>query len=73
VEYGEFTRRFREDQEIGRDARDGRVSIFRDNGEEVGVWREDRGTTCGRGDVLAADDAEMARDWFRTRVEGRDR
>ena len=64
MDYGSFSKRFREEQEIGRDNTDAELAIYRDNGNDVGVWREDRGTTIGKGEVLAPDARYMARYWF---------
>jgi len=61
---GEFFKRFSDSQEIGRDITDSRLSVFYDNGREVGCWREDRRTTIGKGEVLSEKDAELARYWF---------
>ena len=61
---GQFFKRFSDSQEIGRDITDSRLSVFYDNGREVGCWREDRRTTIGMGEVLGEKDAELARDWF---------
>jgi hypothetical protein len=64
MQYREFARRFRDHQEIGRDSTDTHLLVFYDNGREVGLWREDRRTTQGTGEVLGPDDAEMARYWY---------
>ncbi len=64
MDYGSFTKRFREDQEIGRDITDTEVAVYRDNGTEVGVWRKNRATTIGKGEVLVPDATHMARYWF---------
>ncbi len=61
---GEFFARFADRHEIGRDVTDTHLSVFYDNGAEVGLWREERATTIGAGSVLAPPDAEMARAWF---------
>jgi hypothetical protein len=68
MQYREFARRFRDHQEIGRDATDTHLLVFYDNGREVGLWREDRRTTQGSGEVLSPEDAEMARYWYRNVV-----
>ena len=60
----EFFKRFAHRQEIGRDVTDDHVSVFYDNGVEVGLWREERRTTVGAGSVLSPRDAEMARHWY---------
>ncbi len=60
-----FFKRFAERQEIGRDITDTQVSVFYDNGSEVGCWREDRRSTVGQGDILIGDDADMARHWYK--------
>jgi hypothetical protein len=73
MDYGEFTRRFREDREIGRDVTDTHLLVFRDNGSEVGLWRQDRATTQGTGEVLSPRDADMARHWCRRDTQGRGR
>ena len=65
MDFTEFVRQFNEQQEIGRDLTDDELSIFFDNGDEVGLWREDRRTTIGHGEVLGIQAAEMARFWFR--------
>ena len=64
----EFARRFRDHQEIGREITDTHLLIFYDNHEEVGLWREDRRTTQGTGEVLSQSDAQMARYWYRNAV-----
>jgi hypothetical protein len=61
----EFFERFAHEQEIGRDIAETHVSVFYDNGKEVGLWREDRRSTIGAGSVLGTEDAEMARHWYR--------
>lgn len=73
MDFTEFVQRFSEQQEIGRDLTDDQLSIFFDNGEEVGLWREDRRTTIGCGEVLGVEAAEMARFWFRKVKAERDR
>ena len=78
MDYGTFTKRFREEQEIGRDITDTELAVFRDNGAEVGVWRENRGTTEGKGGILSPDNARRWRaHWFwseavRTRTVSRE-
>lgn len=69
MDYGTFTRRFREEQEMGRDVTETELSVYRDNGSEVGVWREHRASTCGRGEVLSPEDAQLARYWFRDQAK----
>ena len=64
MDYLEFTRRFREDQEIGRDITDTHLNVLFDNSSAVGVWREDRRTTRGTGEVLDPDNSAMARYWY---------
>jgi hypothetical protein len=64
----EFARRFRDHQEIGREVTDTHLLVFYDNGEEVGLWRENRRTTQGVGDVLSPSDGEMARYWYRNGI-----
>ena len=56
---GEFFKRFADRQEIGRDITDTHLSVFYDNGGEVGLWREERATTIGTGSVLAPRDADI--------------
>jgi hypothetical protein len=73
MDFTEFVQRFSEQQEIGRDLTDDQLSIFFDNGREVGLWREDRRTTIGRGEVLGAEAAELARFWFAKQKAERDR
>jgi hypothetical protein len=65
----EFFKRFAGRHEIGRDITDAELSVFYDDGTEVGLWRHSRGTTIGTGSVLGPDDAEMARYWFRNIAE----
>lgn len=60
---GEFFKRFAEHQEIGRDLTDTHLSVFYDNGGEVGLWRMERSTTIGQGEVLGEEDAGNARHW----------
>ncbi len=64
MESVKFFKRFTDSQEIGRDITDTQLTVFYDNGKDVGQWRQDRSTTVGMGSILAADDAEMARYWF---------
>ena len=64
IDYGEFTRRFREDQEIGCGITHTRLNVFFDNSSEVGVWRKDRRTTQGIGEVLNQDNSAMAGYWY---------
>ncbi len=64
MQSGDFFKRFADDQEIGRDITDTHVSVFYDNGRDVGMWREERATTVGAGSVLGPDDADMARYWY---------
>jgi hypothetical protein len=64
----EFSRRFRDHQEIGREVTDTHLLVFYDNGKEVGLWRENRRTTQGSGEVLSPGDAEMSRYWYRYAV-----
>ena len=52
MQYPAFVARFPEHSEIGRDITDDRVAVYRDNGHEVGVWRVNRRTTLGTGEVL---------------------
>ena len=73
MDFTEFMRRFNEQQEIGRDLTDDQLSIFFDNDHEVGLWREDRRTTIGHGEVLGVQATEMARFWFRKQKAERDR
>ena len=68
MHYAEFARRFRDHQEIGREVTDTHLLVFYDDGREVGLWREDRRTTQGMGQVLGSQDAEMARYWYRNAV-----
>ena len=63
MQSGEFFERFVDRQEIGRDITETHLSVFYDNGRDVGMWREERATTVGAGSVLAPDDAAMARYW----------
>jgi hypothetical protein len=65
MHYPEFARRFRDHQEIGHDLTDTHLLVFYDNGKDVGLWREDRRTTEGAGEVLGPDVAGMARYWYR--------
>ncbi len=73
MNYTEFVRRFPEEKEIGRDITDDELVVYCDNENEVGTWRQDRRTTCGKGEVLSHADAEMARHWFRNRMAFRGR
>jgi hypothetical protein len=69
MHYPEFARRFCDHQEIGRDITDTHLLVFYDNGREVGLWRENRRSTEGTGEVLSPGDAEMARFWYRNGVQ----
>jgi len=60
----DFFKRFSDSQEIGREISDSHLSVFYDNGREVGCWREERRTTIGKGEALSEKDAELARYWF---------
>lgn len=64
MDYREFTRRFRDDQEIGRGMTDEELIVYCDNGFEVGAWRVNCRTTKGRGEILHPDLADIARCWF---------
>ena len=64
MDSAEFFRRFDDSQEIGRDITDTELSVFYDNGQEVGLWRENRATTVGNGSVLAPQESERARNWY---------
>jgi hypothetical protein len=59
----EFSRRFADDQEIGRDITAARLEIYYDNGHQVGRWVEHRPSTRGHGELIDADQADAARDW----------
>lgn len=52
---------------IGRDDRrdDEQIWYFHDNGNEVGIWKYNRRTTCGVGEIIWGEDAEMARAYYR--------
>jgi hypothetical protein len=69
MQSGDFFKRFTHDQEIGRDITDSHVSVFYDNGRDVGMWREERTTTVGAGSVLSPDDAAMARYWYASKIQ----
>ncbi len=73
MNFTEFAERFSEHQEIGRDLTDDQLSIFFDNGQDVGLWREDRRTTIGHGEVLGTQAAAMARHWFGKQKAERDK
>ena len=73
MDFAEFVQRFSQQQEIGRELTEDQLSIFFDNGVDVGLWREDRRTTVGRGEVLGEETALMARFWFRTQKAERDK
>ncbi len=70
-EYRDFVVRFPEDTEIGRDVTEGEVAVYCDNGRDVGVWRSNRRTTVGEGEVLSFEQALEARDYFRRQGRGR--
>jgi hypothetical protein len=65
----DFFKRFADHQEVGRDVNDSHLSVFYDNGSEVGLWHEDRATTIGTGSVLSQGDADIARQWFARDVQ----
>ncbi len=67
-----FFKRFADHQEIGRNLTDTHLSVFYDNGSDVGLWHEERASTLGTGSVLLSDDAEMARYWFRRKISSDD-
>jgi len=71
MEGREFFKRFTHDQEIGRDITDSHLSVFYDNGQEVGCWREDRRSTVGQGQVLGEEDADNARHWCKRTADVR--
>jgi len=66
----DFFKRFADHHEIGRDITDAELSVFYDNGRDVGLWREQRSTTIGQGEVLSEQDADAARYWCKL-VRGR--
>ena len=72
MQSGEFFRRFSQDQEIGRDITDSHLSIFYDNGREIGCWREERRSTVGQGQVLGEEDADNARHWCELAAQTRE-
>jgi hypothetical protein len=63
MDYSTFTQHFREDPEIGRDNVGDELIIFRDNGKQVGVWRKNRRTGLGQGEILSEPNAYLARVW----------
>ena len=67
----EFFNRFSDAQEIGRDITDSHVSVFYDNGRQVGCWREERRTTIGKGEIVTGENADIARHWFKQVARGR--
>jgi hypothetical protein len=64
MDHGEFSKLFGPDQEIGRATTDAQLSVYFDNGAAIGVWRHDRATTHGRGEILSKEEARLARSWF---------
>lgn len=70
-QYRDFVVRFPADSEIGRDVTEGEVAVYWDNGRDVGVWRVNRRTTVGEGEVLSFQQALETRAFFR--AQGRQR
>jgi hypothetical protein len=64
MQWNEFFERFTEDQAIGRDLTENHLLVFYDNESHVGVWRHERRSTEGSGEVLGAEDAARVRAWF---------
>jgi hypothetical protein len=71
MDSSEFFQRFADRQEVGRDLTDTHLSVFYDNGREVGCWREERRTTIGQGEILSEENADIARHWFKQVARGR--
>lgn len=69
--YAEFTARFPENTEIGRAVTPKEIVVYRDNGQEVGVWWINRRTTTGEGEVLDAEKADEARAYIKRRGRAR--
>ena len=67
----EFLKHFSDAQEIGRDITTSHLSVFYDNGREVGCWREERRTTIGKGEIVTGENADIARHWFKQVARGR--
>ncbi len=64
-----FNARFPESSEIGREVTDAHIEIYCDSGKEVGLWRIDRRTTQGKGEILGPEDADIARQWYAQKKE----
>ncbi len=71
MNYAEFTARFPESTEIGRDITPEEIVVYRDNGRDIGVWRVNRRTTTGEGEVLDPERAEEARAYFERKGRAR--
>lgn len=44
---------------------DEQIWFFYDNGQDVGVWKYDRRSTCGHGEIIQGEDAELARAYYK--------
>jgi hypothetical protein len=61
--YPQFSALFPEGSEIGRELTDDELLIYHDNGAECGIWRHDRRSTVGRGEILDQDKSACCRAW----------
>ena len=64
MNYAEFTKLLPEDAEIGRVTTDYELAVYREHNESVGVWRVDRRTTVGHGEILGEWAAACAVSYF---------
>ena len=58
---------------IGTDTKreDGQIWFFFDNGTDIGVWKYDRRSTKGHGEIIWGEDAEMVRWYYKGESRGR--
>ena len=68
-----FRATFPESGLFGYDLNDDEAVSYFWNGTDVGCWRVDRRTTIGRGDILSAENAEIARDYYKDKPLSRER
>jgi len=61
MNFVEFSGWFSQRHEIGREVTTRHFVIYYDNGMDVGIWREDRWSAFGSGEVLCAEDVEIVR------------
>lgn len=68
MNHAAFVARFPEASFIGEDITENEARYFFDNGTDIGVWRQDRRTTCGQGEILDPDTSHIARHYYREKA-----